>query len=183
MKRVVFITGFLGGGVSVIKKIFGEKFYIINFHYDNSGKKKIEVIAGRLKKFIDKLFLKKAEKIDIIAFSMGGLIASYYCKFIDNKKINMLVTISTPFRGAFLGKMFSGRDAVKQMCPNSSFLKKLNRKKFTRIKQKSFWDRDDFVVSGNSARYGHSRRFNFFFHPFATYWPPLINAIKKELEN
>lgn len=185
MKKVVFIPGFLEKrkASSLIKYLLRKNFKIINFFYDTSGKTKIEISANKLKKFIDKIPVKKNEKISIVAFSVGGLVASYYSKFIDNNKIDKLITIFTPFKGTFwANKFFFNRDAIKQMCPNSNFLKKLNKKKFTKIKQKSFWDKDDFVVGGNSAKYGYSSRINFFLHPFAVYWPPLIKKVKKELE-
>jgi len=185
MNKVIFIPGFLRktGAPAPLKRVLGKNFEVIDFVYDTSGRTKIEVLAKRLKKFIDKIHLEKEEKINIIAFSMGGLIASYYSKFIDNKKISKLITVATPFRGShWATRFFSKRNAIKQMRPRSFFLKRLNKKKFTRIKQESFWDKYDLIVGGSSAKYGHSKRFNFFLHPFASYWPPLINRIEKELE-
>lgn len=186
MRKVIFIPGFLSIEDShVLMEYWLKKdnFKMIKFPYDNSGKTSIEASAEKLKKFIDKLKLKKDEKIDIVAFSMGGLVASFYCKFIDNKKTNKLITIFTPFKGTFWAeKLFQDREGIKEMQPKSDFLKMLNKKKFTRIKQKSFWSRIDPIVTGTSAKYLKSKEVNFFLHPFAPYWLPLIKQVEKELE-
>lgn len=183
MKKVIYIPGFLGDNknAGLIEYFLKNKFKIIYFRYDTSGKTGIETSAKKLKKFIDKLSLKKDEKISIIAFSMGGLIATYYCKFIDNKKVDKLINIFTPFKGTFWANIFLDRKALNQMQPDNLFLKKLNKKKLKIIKQKNFWCDKDLIVLGKSARVSPSRKISFFLHSFGTYWPPLIKKIEKEL--
>ncbi len=184
MRNVIFIPGFLSMNKKniLMRYMLKKNFRIINFPYDNSGKIKIEILAKRLERFIDKILLEKDEKIDLVAFSMGGLVALYYCKFINNKKIGRLITIFTPFKGtSWAERIFLDRKGVKEMQPGSNFLKMLNKRKLRGIKQKSFWSKNDPVVAGESAKYHRSEEVHFFFHPFAPYWPPLIKKIEKEL--
>lgn len=55
------------------------------------------VNAERLKKFIDDL---GASRVDIVAHSMGGLIASRYIADGNGSKIRRLITLGTPYLGA-----------------------------------------------------------------------------------
>lgn len=72
-------------------------------------------------------------KFDIVAHSMGGLIALYYIKNLGGHRvIRKLIALGTPFRGtwaAALGAALFGivSKGVWQMLPGSEFLKELHR--------------------------------------------------------
>jgi len=72
------------------------------------------------------------KKIDIVAHSMGGLIAYYYIKKIGGHRlIRKLVALGSPFRGtwsAAVGAILFGflSRGVWQMLPNSKFLRDLH---------------------------------------------------------
>jgi Lecithin:cholesterol acyltransferase len=54
-----------------------------------------------LKDKIDKVLREsKSDKVDIVAHSMGGLLAKYYIKNVDATKVNRFVDIGTPHLGA-----------------------------------------------------------------------------------
>ena len=54
--------------------------------------------ATELRKFINTL---EADKVDIVAHSMGGLVASsYYTQYKDDNKVDRIITCATPYEGA-----------------------------------------------------------------------------------
>ncbi|MGE5623582.1 MAG: esterase/lipase family protein, partial [Methanocella sp.] len=69
---------------------------------------------------------EKADRLDIVGFSMGGLVARYYVKFLGGReRVERLVTISSPHHGTQLAHLSPGPGA-REMRPGSAFLKKLN---------------------------------------------------------
>jgi len=72
------------------------------------------------------------KEIDIVAHSMGGLIAYYYVKKLGGHRcVRKLITMGTPFRGtwaALVGSILFGAfsKGVRQMLPGSKFLKDLH---------------------------------------------------------
>jgi len=189
MKKIIFVDGFYSFGMGsylFLKVLLKSNFQMIPFKYDYRGYEKIEDTAKKLNNFINNLGLKKKEKVSIIAFSMGGLISTYYIKFLDSKKVNKLVSIFSPFHGTFWANIFfKNRPAVKEMRPNSKFLTKLNKKDLKRsIKHLNIYSPEDFVVPGNSGKYlkSDSVRVFFFMHPFAVFWPKLVYNVRNFLE-
>ncbi len=68
-------------------------------------------------------------EVDVVAFSMGGLVARYASDpgaGARALKIRRLYTISTPFRGARLAKSDSSIGVVASMHPESAFIDELN---------------------------------------------------------
>lgn len=185
-KKVIFISGFNGHKYDsfLINLFLKNKFKIIYFNHNMSfGKIKIERFAKQLKKFIDKLRLEKGEKISIIALSVGGLIAEYYLKFIDNKKVDKLIALCSPFKGTpWASIFFKERKGMLEIQKHSVFLRKLNKKKLRKVKQESIYCEEDFVVPGKSGKYPKSKKSFFFIHIIIQYWPPAILEIKRFLE-
>ncbi|MGH0037507.1 MAG: esterase/lipase family protein [Myxococcota bacterium] len=70
--------------------------------------------------------------VDVVAHSMGGLVAAYWLKRIDRgRRIARVVTLGTPHRGAPVARFASwilggGRPALHQMCPGSALLAELD---------------------------------------------------------
>lgn len=70
-------------------------------------------------------------KVDIVAHSMGGLVASYLLKYLDRgRRIRSVVTLGTPHRGSpavlFARGLLSGvSSSLRQMAPDSEFLREL----------------------------------------------------------
>lgn len=183
MKKVIFVPGFMGGKKDSIPfKIILKDFEVIPFNYDTLLRKNIENISKDLKKFIDNLNLKKGEKVSIIGFSAGGIIADYYLKFLDSTKVDKFVSLCSPFKGSYLVKFFSKKlKELQQLDTNSDFLKKLNKNKL-KVKMKSIWCKFDFIVPGESAKRENPKHTYFFIHLIVHLWPPVLFEIRRFLE-
>lgn len=184
MQKVVFVDGFYSFGIGgIIFKLFlkgNAKF--LEFRYKSNGSISIIDLARQLDKFIKEIRLTKKEKIRIIGFSMGGLISSYYLKFINNKKVDKFCTLCTPFYGtSWANYFFKSRQGLIEMRPKSIFLSKLNKKRLKKVIQRDFYSQRDFVVSKNSGNSpdAFSRKIKFFSHPFVIFWPPIVKKVVK----
>lgn len=74
---------------------------------------------------------RRRERVDIVGYSMGGLIATYWLKFFDHgRSIRSVITLGTPHRGApvadlacrWLSRVSA---SIGQMAPQSEFLHSL----------------------------------------------------------
>lgn len=91
----------------------------------SNGTQTIEKLAERLRQFIQENTLE-SDRIDLIAFSMGGLISRYYLQRLGGlAKTDRFITIATPHNGT-LAAYFLPFPGIKQMRPNSIFLIDLN---------------------------------------------------------
>jgi triacylglycerol esterase/lipase EstA (alpha/beta hydrolase family) len=184
MKKIVFLAGMYGGKIDtfLVKQILKD-FDIVYFPYDTSLTETIEQSALKLNNFIKRLNLKRNEKVGIISFSAGGIIAEYYLKFIDDTKVNKIVTVCSPFRGSWLSRIyFKSRKGLNELRTNSILLKKIREKKLNRrIKEKNFWCLFDPIVFGTSGKGDNPEHTLFFLHSIIQFWPPLIYRIQKFL--
>jgi pimeloyl-ACP methyl ester carboxylesterase len=182
MKKVIFVPGFTGGkrDMYVIKRKL-RNFELIYFSYDTWLNKGIEDYSKELKKFIDSLKLKK-EKASIIGVSAGGIIAEYYLKFLDNKRVDKVITICSPFEGSWVAYLFRKKKGMRQLTRDSHLLKKLRKTKLKGIKEKNIWSKLDFIVPGDSGKGDHPEHTLFFIHPIIHWWPPMVNKIREFLD-
>lgn len=91
----------------------------------SAGQVGIDVLAGILAKQIDE-HIPASEPIQLVGFSMGGLICRYYVQCLRNARpVKQLLTIATPHQGTWSAYSFA-RPACFQMRPGSQFLRELN---------------------------------------------------------
>jgi triacylglycerol lipase len=113
----------------------------------NNGEARLEILAGQVADLVSRTF-SSHQHIDIIAFSMGGLVARYYIQRLGGiDRVQRLITLSSPHRGT-LAAYFSARPGCVQMRPHSKFIQDLasdvgilNRLKFT-----SIWTPFDLII-------------------------------------
>lgn len=74
-----------------------------------------------------------AESVDVVGYSLGGLVATQLLKFCDEKRlVRNVITLGTPHRGSpsarAAARVFGGlSESLWQMLPGSEFLTKLAR--------------------------------------------------------
>jgi triacylglycerol lipase len=92
----------------------------------NNGDTPLEVLARQVATKIDRTFAPN-QSIDLLGFSMGGLVSRYYIQRLGGiDRIQRFVTISTPHRGTIAAN-FSTRYGCIQMRPEHHFIQDLNR--------------------------------------------------------
>lgn len=181
--KIVYIPGFLEGKEQfIILKQILSKHELLYFKYDTSLKEDIPELAKQLKRLIGNLHLKENEKIALIGFSVGSIIADYYLKFIDNKKVGKFTSVCSPIEGTFLANIFSRkRKGLQQIRPKSKFLADLAKKRLLSVKKTSFYCPFDIITPGTPSKQEKSIQTFFFLHVFAPCWPTIILKIKKLL--
>lgn len=100
--------------------------------------------------------LKKthASKIDIIAHSLGGIIARYYIQHLGGDlNVKHVITLGTPHQGTLLSSFGVGK-SIKDLKKKSGIIHNLNSKPLPRfVKFISFWSPyDTLVIPTKNAR-------------------------------
>ena len=91
----------------------------------SDGSRPLDVLAQQVAKGIEKQF--GAQTIDLVAFSMGGMIARYYLQRLGGlERVKRFVTICTPHHGTLTARL-SSNPVAKQLRPGSDFLADLDR--------------------------------------------------------
>jgi triacylglycerol lipase len=111
------------------------------------GQAGIDVLARQVADYVGKTFAP-GEKIDLVGFSMGGLVARYYLQRLGGlERVSRLVTISSPHRGTWTAFLL-GNVGVRQMRPGSAFLTDLDkdRQVLKRIRFTTIWTPWDLMI-------------------------------------
>lgn len=180
MKKVVFIYGLSGSkrDSNAAKRILND-YNLICFEYNSNLKQPLEEIAEELNDFIISK-THKDEKVNLIGVSAGGIIASYYSKFVSPKKVDKLATICSPFKGSYVPIFYSKeRRGLKELFYNSEFLKKLNSRKMNKTKIINFYSYLDILVPGSSGKAENPYHTWDFFHFTIHNNKSILNNIKE----
>ncbi len=94
----------------------------LSFNYPSRGS--IEALALRLKREVDTQI--KGGRIDIIAHSMGGLVARFYLQQLGGaRRVDRLITLGTPHHGTE-ASVYIPQALVRQLHPQSPLIQRLN---------------------------------------------------------
>lgn len=113
----------------------------------NGGQATIEELGKQLADFTTKHVGTK-RKIDLVGFSMGGLVSRYYVQRLGGeKRVAHLVTIAAPHHGTIFASLHPGAGAA-EMRRKSPFLRELatDDAKLSRVKFTTFHTPLDLVV-------------------------------------
>ena len=108
----------------------------------------IERFAEQLAARIDTICgVTGAERVVLVAHSMGGLVARAYLRRFGAGRVASLITVATPHHGSMLAYSFPGR-GLTQMHPGNPLLAELNRdeSKPAPVPIISIWSRHDSMV-------------------------------------
>ena len=127
--RVVLVHGFLetGAAYKTLERRLEQRGFdcYVPKLKPSDGRGGLESIASRLKADIDAKFGPN-ESINVVGFSMGGLVSRYYLQELGGaERCENFVTISSPHGGTKAAWCYPTKGAI-QMRPGSDFLKRLN---------------------------------------------------------
>jgi triacylglycerol lipase len=92
----------------------------------NDGSVCLSLLAQQVKDYINGNFTV-AQKLDLVGFSMGGLVSRYYLQRLEGiKKVQRFISISAPNNGTFMAYLLPSL-GITQMRPNSNFIQNLNQ--------------------------------------------------------
>jgi len=128
--------GMIGRSISVRSSYYYITYYDLGGYTVSAQKyERIENYAIRLHEIVDLVKLRTgSEKVNIVAHSMGGLVAREYINLFGGDDINKLITVNTPNHGisgrvAKLCSVIGSEKECEDMKENSVFLYRLNAKK------------------------------------------------------
>ena len=128
-----------------LRRRVGETVYTVNYGPPFAD---IERFAEQLNTKVEKTCAATgAERVMLVAHSMGGLVARAYLRRFGPRRVARVVTIGTPHHGSILAYSFPGR-GLTQMHPGNPWLEQLNRdeSKPAPVPMTSIWSRHDSMV-------------------------------------
>ena len=111
------------------------------------GQKGLDVLAGQVAQFVDENYAP-GEKIDLVAFSMGGLVTRYWLQRLGGlERVQRYVTLSTPHHGTLLAYLIPNA-GCRQMRFGSTFLRDLasDADRLAALDFTSFWTPLDTII-------------------------------------
>ena len=145
------------------------------------GQKGLDVLAGQVAQFIGEKYAP-GERIDLVAFSMGGLVTRYYLQRLGGlERVQRFVTLSTPHRGTLLAYLLPNA-GCRQMRPGSAFLRDLesDADRLAALDFTSFWTPlDTIIVPARSSLMPQARneRMVIALHPLMVWQPSVQRAV------
>jgi len=93
----------------------------------NDGSVSLSVLAEQIARAAERLRAETgAEKIDVVAFSMGTLVTRYWLQRLAGREfVRRFISISGPHAGTLLAHL-SNRPGIRDMRPGSEFLRALD---------------------------------------------------------
>ena len=151
----------------------------------NNGAARLEILAGQVADLIDRTF-DPHEPIDLLGFSMGGLVTRYYLQRLGGiDRVQRFITISTPHNGT-IAAHFSMRPGCIQMRPDHEFIQDLNSDvdRLNCLNFTSLWTPFDLIIlppSSSQLGIGKEQTIPALTHPLMVSDPRTLKAIVEAL--
>ncbi len=145
------------------------------------GQKGLDVLAEQVAQFIEENYAP-GEKIDLVAFSMGGLVTRYYLQRLGGlDRVRRYVTLSAPHHGTLVAYLLPNA-GCRQMRPGSAFLRDLDSdaERLAKLDFTSFWTPlDTIIVPARSSIMAQARneRMVIALHPLMVWQPSVKRAV------
>ena len=127
-----------------------------------------------------------AEKIDIVAYSMGALATRYFIQRQGGRSmVQRFISLAAPHHGTYMAH-FRGGAGCRQMRPGSSLLRDLNGDPdpWGDVAVHSFWSPLDLMIvpaSSSQLSQADNRTFAVLIHPWIASDPRVIECITQTL--
>lgn len=123
----------------------------------SDGSSDLADLALQVKQYISE-HLAVETKINLLGFSMGGIVTRYYLQRLDGiAKVNKYISVSAPNNGTIFSYILPLK-GILQMRPNSKFLLDLNQdvhKYLTKIPTLILWTPfDSMIIPAISSKLG-----------------------------
>ena len=122
--------------------------------FPNNGEIGLDKLALQIRAYVD-CHLATTASIDLIGFSMGGIVSRYYLQRLGGwKKVRHFLTLSSPHNGTWTGYLRQ-TVGVCQMRPKSPFLHDLNQTvhELAQVNFTSLWTPYDLMILPASSSY------------------------------
>ena len=151
----------------------------------NNGSVPLEQLALQVRDYVETAFPHQ-EKIDLVGFSMGGLVSRYYTQRLGGaSRVARFISISAPNHGTLIAYLSNGA-GCREMRPGSPFLRDLNRDltPLRQLQYTSIWTPLDLMIlpSGSSRMpVGTNIQKWVVAHPLMLFSPRVLRAVTANL--
>ncbi|MEO1298303.1 MAG: triacylglycerol lipase [Cyanobacteria bacterium J06636_16] len=153
----------------------------------NNGDVGLDQLAKQVKAYVD-THMTHAAKIDLLGFSMGGIVSRYYVQRLGGiQRVQRFITLSSPHNGTWTAYFRSG-PGVQQMRPNSPFLNDLNQTmhELKQVDFSSLWTPCDLMILPASSSHlpvGQVQTFSVLLHPLMLVDRRSLAAVAEALQS
>jgi triacylglycerol esterase/lipase EstA (alpha/beta hydrolase family) len=145
--------------------------------------------AEQLGRFIESILVReKCEEVDIVAHSLGGVVARYYIERLAGRRnVGRLVTIGSPHNGTVIARLGALFPSARESLTNSAFYADLGPlAPHEGIAFTSVWSRADAIIeppeSSSIAPIGEDRVFEDLGHLSLLLSPRVLDTVAACLE-
>jgi triacylglycerol lipase len=131
---VVLIPGWMSGGAQVkpLSDAISRQVRVEVHRLELKGLGVTETLpeyAEELERFVAGLELRPQDRLDLVAFSFGGLVSRWYAEVLGArpKKPTWIVTVCTPHHGTTRGRWLRVVTTLREMQPGSEAVLRLSR--------------------------------------------------------
>jgi triacylglycerol esterase/lipase EstA (alpha/beta hydrolase family) len=148
---------------------------------------RVRLSARHLGDFVERVLAREdAKRVDIVAHSLGGIVARYYIERLGGaRRVGRLVTIGSPHRGTALARLGMVPSA-RELREGSELLGELGGPPAGEVEYTSVWSRADAVIqppeSSSIAPAGSDRVFDDLGHLSLLLSPRVLAAVAERLD-
>jgi triacylglycerol esterase/lipase EstA (alpha/beta hydrolase family) len=144
--------------------------------------------AAKLARFVDRVRAREnCERVDIVAHSLGGVVARYYIERLDGAaSVGRLVTIGSPHRGTAVARLGALFPSAQETRADSAFLNELPlAASASHVRYTSVWSRADAIIeppeSASIVPAGEDRVFDDLGHLSLLLSPRVLDTVAERL--
>ncbi|MEO0986267.1 MAG: triacylglycerol lipase [Cyanobacteria bacterium J06639_14] len=136
----------------------------------NNGNLGLDQLAQQVQAYVN-THMAHAVKIDLVGFSMGGMVSRYYVQRLGGRqRVQRFITLSSPHHGTWTAYC-RWNPGVRQMRPKSQFLQDLNQSvhELKQVDFTSLWTPYDLMIlpaQSSQLAVGKTLSFPVLIHPW-----------------